>query len=58
METNFKPAKPSECLIFAIDEIEDTFRDTGIMLDLGQAIDNEIIAVNVVSEFLNGLIGD
>ena len=52
---NFKPAKPSEFALNTIDEIEGVFRDTGIMLDLGKAVHNEFIAVNVSKEILNNL---
>jgi len=49
--TNFKL-----CLINTIDELESVFADTGIMLDFGQAIDNEILAVYVVEQALINLI--
>ena len=50
METNFKL-----CLINTVDEIENVFADTGIMLDFSQAIDNEILAVEVTEEILKSL---
>lgn len=50
MTTNFKL-----CLINTIDELENVFADTGIMLDFGQAIDNEILAVDVVEDVLESL---
>lgn len=50
METNFKL-----CLINTIDELENVFADTGIMLDFGQAIDNEIMAVDVVEDVLESI---
>lgn len=48
--TNFKL-----CLINTIDELENVFADTGIMLDFGQAVDNEMAAVEVTQEILKSL---
>ena len=50
METNFKL-----CLINTIDELENVFADTGIMLDFGQAVDNEMMAVEVTEKILKSL---
>lgn len=50
METNFKL-----CLINTVDELENVFADAGIMLDFGNAIDNEMIAVEVVEKILKSL---
>lgn len=51
--TNFKL-----CLINTIDELENVFADTGIMLDFGHAVDNEMMAVEVVERVLNEIDGD
>jgi hypothetical protein len=50
METNFKL-----CLINTIDELGNVFADTGIMLDFGNAVDNEMAAVDVVEKILESL---
>lgn len=50
MATNFKL-----CLINTIDEIDNVFADTGIMLDFGHAVDNEMMAVEVTEEILKSL---
>lgn len=50
METNFKL-----CLINTVDEIETVFADTGIMLDFGHAVDNEMLAVEVTENILKSL---
>ena len=51
METNFKL-----CLINTIDELDNVFADTGIMLDFGNAVDNEMLAVEVVEGVLKSLL--
>lgn len=48
--TNFKL-----CLINTVDELENVFADTGIMLDFGQAVDNEFIATDTVKGWLDVL---
>lgn len=53
---NFTPAATSECVINTVDEMDDVFWDYGIMLDFGQAIDNEMAAVDVVSGILESLL--
>lgn len=51
MATNFKL-----CLINTVDEIDNVFVDTGIMLDFVNAVDNEMLAVEVVEQTLINLI--
>lgn len=53
--TNFKTARPGEFALNTVDEIDNVFRDTGVMIDLSQAVDNEFIAVDVTREILNKL---
>lgn len=50
METNFKL-----CLINTVDELDNVFTDTGIMLDFGHAVDNEMLAVEVTEKTLKSL---
>lgn len=50
MATNFKL-----CLINTIDELDNVFADTGIMLQFGQAIDNEMIATEVVEKAIGDI---
>lgn len=49
---NFKTSQPGEFTLNTVDEIYNVFRDTGVMIDLGQAVDNEFIAVDVVERLL------
>ena len=56
--TNFKTAKPNEFTLNTVDEIDSVFRDTGVMIDLSQAVDNEFIAVDVTKEILNKIKGE
>lgn len=56
MTTNFEPANPEWCVFNLVDELENVFADAGIMLDFSQAIDNEILAVDVVENVLINLI--
>jgi hypothetical protein len=55
MEISFTTVQPSECLISVIDEKDNVFSDFGIMLDLKTAIDNEMIATEVVEKAINNL---
>lgn len=52
---NFQPAQPSACVICAIDEIDNVFADFGIELEFGQAIDNEMLATEVVEKVISDL---
>lgn len=52
---NFEPANPEWCVFNLVDELDNVFADTGIMLDFGQAIDNEILAVDVTEKTLKSL---
>lgn len=55
---NFKPAIPDFCLINTVDEMDNVFIDTGIMLNFGDAIDSEIAAIDTVKEWLGDLSKD
>lgn len=52
---NFKPAIPDFCLINTVDEMDNVFIDTGIMLDFGDAIDIEFIATDTAKGWLDVL---
>lgn len=56
MATNFEPENPEWCVFNLVDELENVFADTGIMLDFGQAIDNEMMAVEVTEKILKSLL--
>lgn len=58
MATNFEPANPEWCVFNLVDELDNVFADTGIMLDFGHAVDNEMMAVDVVERVLNKINGD
>lgn len=55
---NFKTSQPGEFTLNTVDEIDSVFRDTGVMIDLSQAVDNEFIAVDVVREIFNKIKGE
>lgn len=55
MTTNFKPAKPTWCVINTVYEMDNVFNDTGVKLDFHTAIDSEYIAVDVVETLLVNL---
>lgn len=54
--TNFEPAKPNWCVINTINEMNNVFIDTGVMLYFDAAIHNEDIAVDVVESIINKMI--
>ena len=56
--TNFEPANPEWSVFNLVDELENVFSDTGIMLDFGNAVDNEMLAVEVTEKILNKIDGD
>lgn len=51
----FETANPNWCLLNTALEIDDVFFDSGVMLDFGQAIENEIAATDVVKSALQKL---
>lgn len=53
--TNFEPANPEWCVFNLVDELDNVFADTGIMLDLGHAVDNEMLAIEVTEKILKSL---
>lgn len=55
MAMNFEAANPEWCVINTVDEMDNVFADTGIMLDFHTAIDNEMKAVEVVEGVLQKL---
>lgn len=52
---NFTPAQPSECVIDTVHEIANTLQCYRVMISYGQAIDNEMIATEVVEKVINNL---
>lgn len=55
---NFIPAQPSECVINSVDEMDNVASFYGVMIPFDQAIDNEMIATEVVEKVIGDLKGE